>query len=125
MYRISVLMVAAGIGLAGCAQSSIQPMAKDTFKVATVAAPACGPNGARNVAFKTASVEVIRRGHDKFVIVGDSHNENFWSGNHGQDMVVRVIPESSPEARNALSAREQLGDNWQQTVSKGAPTTCG
>lgn len=110
---------------AGCAQSTIQPMAKDTFKVATNAAPACGPNGARNVAFKTASIEVIRRGYDKFIVAGDSSNENFWSGDHKQDMVIKVIPENSPEARNALSAREQLGDNWKEAIQKGAPTTCG
>lgn len=111
--------------VAGCAQSTIQPMAKDTFKVATRAAPACGPNGARNVAFKTASIEVIRRGHDKFVVVGDNSKENFWSGDHNQDMVIRVIAEGSPEARNALSAREQLGDGWQEALRKGSPTTCG
>ena len=99
-------------------------MSQDTFKVATTAAPACGPNGARNVAFKTAAVEVIRKGGDKFVLVGDSNNSNFWSGSHAQSMIVRIIPESSPEARNALSARGQLGADWQEIVSKGAPITC-
>lgn len=110
--------------LSACAQSSIQPMSQDTFKVATTAAPACGPNGARNVAFKTAAVEVIRRGSDKFVLVGDSNNSNFWSGSHDQSMIVRLIPENSPEARNALSARGQLGADWQAVVASGAPTTC-
>lgn len=110
--------------VAGCAQSTIQPMSKDTFKVATQAAPACGPNGARNVAFKTASVEVIRRGYDKFIVAGDSHDSDFWSGDHKQDMVIRVIPDQSAEARNALSAREQLGSNWKEVIQKGAPTTC-
>lgn len=119
-----VLSLAGAALLAACAHSSIQPMARDTFKVATNAAPACGPNGARNVAFKTAAVEVIRRGNDKFIIVGDNANEGFWSGNHQQDMVVRVIPENSPEAGNALSAREQLGPNWQEILAKGAPVTC-
>lgn len=111
--------------IGACAQTTIQPMSKDTFKVATQAAPACGPNGARNVAFKSASVEVIRRGHDKFVLAGDANESDFWSGNHKQDMVVRIIPEGSAEASNALSAREQLGANWQEAVQKGAPTTCG
>jgi len=110
--------------LAACAQSSIQPMSQDTFKVATTAAPACGPNGARNVAFKTAAVEVIRKGADKFVLVGDSNTSSFWSGQHEQAMIVRIIPENSPEAANALSARGQLGPDWQNIVSKGAPTTC-
>jgi len=39
-------------------------------------------------------------------------------------MIVKVIPENSAEARNALSARKQLGDNWQELVTEGAPTTC-
>lgn len=125
MKLVVVLSTGALLLVTACAQTSIQPMSKDSFKVATQAAPACGPNGARNVAFKSASVEVIRRGHDKFVLAGDSHNSDFWSGNHKQDMVVRIVPEGSPEATNALSAREQLGDNWQEVVSKGAPTTCG
>lgn len=124
--RFSLLFPALALGLiAGCAQTAIQPMSKDTFKIATNAAPACGANGARNVAFKSASIEVIRRGYDKFIILGDSHDSDFWSGDHKQDMVVKVIPESSPEARNALSARQQLGDNWQELLAKGAPTTCG
>jgi hypothetical protein len=112
------------LGAAGCATSSIQPMAKDTFKVATNAAPACGPNGARNVAFKTASIEVIRRGGDKFIVTGDNSESDFWSGDHQQGMVIKMIPEGSAEARNALSAREQLGPEWQTMLSKGAPTTC-
>lgn len=99
-------------------------MSQDTFKVATTAAPACGSNGARNVAFRTAAVEVIRRGGDKFILVGDTANSNFWSGSHGQSMIVRIVPESSSEARNALSARGQLGQDWQKIVSDGAPTTC-
>ncbi|MGR3621355.1 hypothetical protein [Pseudophaeobacter sp.] len=110
--------------MAACAQSSIQPMSKDTFKIATTAAPACGPNGARNVAFKTAALEVIRQGGDKFVLVGDTNNSNFWSGTHEQGMIVQVIPENSSKARNALSAREQLGADWQEIVAKGVPTTC-
>jgi len=122
--RLLLPCLALSAALAGCAQTSIQPMARDTFKIATQAAPACGPNGARNVAFKSAAVEVIRRGHDKFIIVGDNSNENFWTGDHKQDMIVKVIPENSPEARNSLSAREQLGATWQEAYAKGAPVTC-
>ena len=118
-----ILAMALG-ALSACAQSSIQPMSQDTFKVATTAAPACGPSGARNVAFKTAAVEVIRKGGDKFVLAGDTTNKDFWSGSYGQDMIVRMVPENSREAANALSARGQLGANWQQIVAEGAPTTC-
>lgn len=120
------------LAVAACAQTQIQPMSKDTFKVATHAAPACGPAGARNVAFKSAAIEVIRKGGDKFLILGDQTDSglqgNFYSGfnqNYSQGMVVKVVAEGSAEARNALSARETLGADWQEVVAKGAPTTCG
>ncbi|PYF06546.1 hypothetical protein C8J30_1261 [Rhodobacter viridis] len=120
----AALVLVIGLALSACAQTNIQPMSKDTFKVSTVAAPACGQNGARNVTFRTAAIEVIRRGGDKFIIVGDTANSEFWSGDHNQAMVVKVIPEGSAEARNALSAREQLGPTWQEALAKGAPVTC-
>lgn len=120
------------LAVAACAQTQIQPMSKDTFKVATHAAPACGPAGARNVAFKSAAIEVIRKGGDKFLILGDQTDSglqgDFFSGfnqNYSQGMVVKVVAEGSAEARNALSAREILGAGWQEVVAKGAPTTCG
>ncbi len=118
--------------LAACAQTQIQPMTRDTFKVATHAAPACGPSGARNVAFKSAAIEVIRKGGDRFVILGD-HSDSGLQGdflrgfqqNYSQGMVVKMVPKGSPEARNALSARETLGADWHAIVAKGTPTTCG
>ena len=109
----------------GCATSAIQPMSKDTFKVATNAESACGSNGARNVAFKTAAVEVLRRGGDKFIIIGDQSDSEFWTGAYKQDMVIKVISDGSPEAANALSAKAQLGPDWQKILAKGAPVTCG
>ncbi|WP_347268975.1 hypothetical protein [Paracoccus sp. (in: a-proteobacteria)] len=132
--RIHILTARAALVLAvaACAQTQIQPMSKDTFKVATHAAPACGPSGARNVAFKSAAIEVIRKGGDKFLIVGDQSDSglqgDFFSGfqqNYSQGMVVRLVADGAPEAGNALSARETLGADWQQIVAKGAPTTCG
>ena len=106
-------------------------MSQDTFKISTNAAPACGPTGARNVAFKAAAIEVIRKGGDKFIIVGDNTDMgmqgdifNGFNTNYSQGMVVRMIREGSAEASNALSARAQLGANWQQIVADGVPPTC-
>ncbi|TNJ40466.1 hypothetical protein FGE21_17770 [Phaeobacter sp. B1627] len=124
MGKKLILSLAAVVGLAACAQSNIQPMSKDTFKISTVAAPVCGPSGARNVALKIAAIEVIRRGGDKFVLTGGASQTDLWRGTHNQSMVVKVIPEGSSEARNALSARNQLGDNWEEFIAKGTPTTC-
>lgn len=121
---IRSLVIISAMAITGCTQTNIQQMSRNTFKVATQAAPACGPEGARNVAFKAAAIEVIRRGGDKFIIQGDREKSNWWTGDHNQDMVVRMIPNDSSEASNALSAREQLGPDWQSIVAKGVPTTC-
>ncbi|MDO5759383.1 MAG: hypothetical protein Q4P24_18520, partial [Rhodobacterales bacterium] len=117
--RVAAVLVA--LVVSACAQTDIQPMSADTFKVATSAAPACGASGARNVAFKTAAIEVIRKGGNKFVILGDQSDTglrgDIFSGFHqtyAQGMVVKMIPEKSPEARNALSARTTLGADWQE-----------
>lgn len=121
--------VALVLALGACAQTQIQPMTKDSFKVATHAAPACGPSGARNVAFKSAAIEVIRKGGDKFVILGDHTDSgmqgDFFSGfnqNYSQGMVIKMIPDNAPEAKNALSARETLGSDWQALVAKARRT---
>ena len=126
---VSVIAVTAL--LSACATTDVQPMSKDTFKISTNAAPACGPTGARNVAFKAAAIEVIRKGGDKFIIVGDNTDMgmqgdifNGFNTNYSQGMVVRMIREGSAEASNALSARAQLGANWQQIVADGVPPTC-
>lgn len=110
--------------LAGCATTDVQPLSQSSFKVSTRAAPACGASGARNVAFKTAAVEVIRRGHDLFVIKGDTTGYDGWSGVNQQGMVVQLVNPRSPEAKDALSARQTLGADWKTVVQEGAPITC-
>lgn len=131
MRLIPLVPAAFGLLLAACTQTDIQPMSQDTFKVATQAAPACGASGARNVAFKSAAIEVIRKGGDRFIITSDHADSGLtgdvFSGfhqNYSQGMVVRMIAANAPEARNALSARAVLGDDWQQVVAKGVPNTC-
>lgn len=110
--------------LAACATTEVQPLTKSSFKVATRAAPACGAAGARNVAFRTAAVEVIRRGHDLFVIKGDTTGYDGWSGVNQQGMVVQLVDPRSRDAEDALSARETLGADWQTAVQEGTPITC-
>lgn len=120
------------LAVGACTSTSVQPMSKDTFKVATDAAPACGSAGARNVAFTAAAIEVIRKGGDKFIILGDNTDTgltgNIFSGtlmnNYSQGMVVKMVAEGSAEAVNALSARETLGADWQTVVAEGVPNTC-
>lgn len=122
--------------LAGCAQTDIQPLTRTSFKVATSAAPACGPSGARRVANQAAAIEVINRGGDRFVFVGDQSGSrmtgmtyNAYTGfetynTHDQAMVVQMVQKGDGNYNDALSAREILGPEWQQKVSDGIPDTC-
>lgn len=120
----ALLAIALVASVSACAKTTIQPMAQDTFKVATNAAPACGPNGARNVAFKTAAVEVLRRGGDRFVIINANDQYDGWSGMHNQGLVVKLVAPNDPQFANALSAKQQLGPNWAQLINEGTPNTC-
>ena len=120
----TVLAAVGLVGLAACATTEVQPLSQTSFKVATRAAPACGAAGARNVAFRTAAVEVIRRGHDLFVIKGDTTGYDGWSGVNQQGMVVQLVDPRTNEARDALSAKHTLGADWQNVVKEGAPITC-
>ena len=119
-----VITLAAAVFLSGCATTSIQPLSRDSFKVDTSAESMCGPAGARNLAFQTAAIEVIRKGGDRFVIASDSTDFDGWTGTSRQGMVVRMIPTGSPEAANALSARETLGPDWARATRTGAPMSC-
>lgn len=120
------IFIAGALALAvtACATTDVQQLTKTSFKVSTRGAPACGSAGTRNVAFRAAAVEVIRRGHDLFVIQGDTTGYDGWSGVNQQGMVVQLIDPRSREAKNALSARQTLGADWQTIVNEGAPVTC-
>jgi len=121
---------------AACAQTSVQPLSQNSFKIATTAAPACGAQGARDVAFKAAAIEVIKRGGDKFIILGDQSGSRVTGGtfnpyggytvysSNNQDMIVRTLKASDPEFSNGLSARTVLGPEWQMIVSEGIGNTC-
>jgi hypothetical protein len=132
--RISVYMAVLLLG--GCAQTSIQPLTQTSFKVATEAEDFCGAQGTREIAFKAAAIEVIKRGGDRFIVVGDqsgsrpSGGQYFGYGvyqsynSNTQDMVIQIVAPSDPSYSNSLSARQTLGANWQTIVSEGIPQTC-
>jgi hypothetical protein len=124
MSKLVIALVAA-TALAGCA---------NTFQVTTTAAPICGAEGAQQIALKRAAIETIRRGYDKFVIVGGQggpsvvgHTPVYVYGSaayggapmvaHGQGL--KVFRDGDPAAENALSARQTLGPDWQEAAKKG------
>lgn len=132
----SYLFVTAGFLLSACATTDIQPLSATSFKVATEAAPACGRTGARKVANQAAAIEVIKRGGDKFVFLGENTDSrvtgmtyNYYTGfqtynSNEQGLVVKMLAKGEPGYNDALSARQLLGPEWQEIVAKGTPNTC-
>lgn len=132
----SYALVTAGLLLSACATTDIQPLSATSFKVATEAAPACGRTGARKVANQAAAIEVIQRGGDKFVFLGENTDSrvtgmtyNQYAGfqtynSNEQGLVVKMLSKGEPGYNDALSARQLLGADWQTIVAEGIPNTC-
>lgn len=77
MHQVSRVFVATLLsGLTACASSSVMDVASDTIVINTAAAPACGQRGAQDVAVKRAAYETLRRGYDKYVILGAQAQNN-------------------------------------------------
>lgn len=74
--RFSALIPFLTLALAGCASTSVTPVSKNQIIISTSAAPACGTSGAAKVASQMAAVETIRRGYQRFVILGAQRQNN-------------------------------------------------
>lgn len=152
--------------IAGCARAGVMPLAQDTIQITSSAAPACGRQGAQKVAFQRAAVETIRRGYDRFIIIGGqaetdirvigytptqaystgsatatgygnrataygsstttvTGGQPIYGGSHNQGLVVKMFRDGDPAGANALPARETLGPDWQDAVSKNKWTCWG
>jgi hypothetical protein len=72
----SGLLLLLGVQLSACASSSVIPLAQDTFQITAAAAPVCGVTGAQRIAAQQAAVETIRRGYDRYIIVGGQYQNN-------------------------------------------------
>lgn len=62
--------------LAACANSSVMDVDTDTIVISTSAAPACGQQGAQQVAVKRAAIETIQRGYDRYIILDAKAQNN-------------------------------------------------
>ncbi len=69
-------MLVVGLLLSGCASSSVMDLDRNTIEISTSAAPACGAQGAQQVAVKNAAIETLRRGYDRYIILGGQAENN-------------------------------------------------
>jgi hypothetical protein len=75
--RIETFALAAlALVMTGCASSSVMQLDANTVEISTSAAPACGSQGAQRVAVKNAAIETLRRGYDRYVILGAQAENN-------------------------------------------------
>jgi hypothetical protein len=133
------LAICAALALSACASSTTIPIAQDTFQLTARAAPACGAAGAERVAVRQAAAEVIRRGYDKYLVIGGQSQSTVvgttpiqvqrtyggaiaYGGNPivaaGQGLTIKMFKDGDSAGANALSARATLGPNWQEIASK-------
>ncbi len=70
---VTIFIVAA---LAGCARAEATRTSANTVMIDAGAAPACGTAGAARVAAKSAAVETIRAGYDRYIITGAAAQNN-------------------------------------------------
>lgn len=122
--------------VAGCVETSVQPLTQSSFKISTEAEDLCGAKGTREIAFREAAIEVIKRGADRFVVVGDQSKSEITGGmfttyggfdtygTNTQDMVIQIIQKGDARMNDALSARQTLGPDWQAIVAKGSADSC-
>jgi hypothetical protein len=136
MFKLPIILLSSALFLTACATTDIQPLSATSFKVSTDAAPACGKSGARKVANQAAAIEVIKRGGDRFIFIGENTDSrmtgvtyNQYSGfqsynTYEQGLVVQMLSKGQPGYENTLSARQILGADWQTIVAEGVPNTC-
>lgn len=62
--------------VAGCAETSVTPISRNEVIISTSAAPACGRTGAARVASQMAAVETLRRGFERYVVLGAQSQNN-------------------------------------------------
>ncbi len=127
--RKFIIAAAAGAFLAGCASSEVVRTSANTILIDAGAAPACGPGGASRVAAKTAAIETIKNGFERYVISGAAAQNNVTviatrsstivSGSHDRQLAVVMFRRGDPGFDNALDARQELGPNWQEIVKNG------
>ena len=62
--------------LSACAKSEMTRTSANSFMIDASAAPICGSTGAARVASKSAAVETLRSGYDRYIITGSQAQNN-------------------------------------------------
>jgi len=75
LKRVLLMLPLVG-ALTACAGAQATRTSANTMMIDAGAAPACGPGGAAKVAAKSAAIETIRAGYDRYIITGGQAQNN-------------------------------------------------
>lgn len=76
MTRGPAIVVVLSLALSACAGAQVTRTSQNTLLIDAGAAPACGGMGAARVASKSAAIETIRAGYDRYIITGGAAANN-------------------------------------------------
>lgn len=70
----SIFVLIFSLVLGACASSSVIPISQDMVRITSEGELDCGITSLQKMAFRQASVETIRRGYDRFIVIGAENN---------------------------------------------------
>lgn len=138
--------------LCACVETSVVPVAQNQIIINTSAAPVCRGTGAQDVAVKMAAIETLRRGFDRFIVLGTDRQDNtgvystgptyatttssgygysntqfggnmtIAYGTHDASLGVLLLKRGDPDYGRGADAKQVLGEKWQELLEKGVAT---
>ena len=99
--------------LTGCASTNVTPLSANTVLISTSVEPECGGQSADKLAFDRAAVETIRRGFDRFVIVGAQSSSDIYQ--------VGNMPVYADTSVTGQRVGQSVFLNGQTRISGGQP----
>lgn len=111
MRRIAAVITA--LIVTSCASSSVIPLTQDTLRISSEAELECGVSSVQKIAFQQAAIETIRRGYDRFIVIGDDHSRDIG------------VAGSTPAVAQTTGSTFGGGFNATTTYSGGSPLIYG
>ena len=103
------------------------PLSDSTARVLVEGASLCNQTEIQELAFHHAAITTIRHGYDRFIVqsadAGSRSAGRYGSQPHDA-FTIRMYREGDPEGKEALAAREALGEDWESIVESGGRKNC-
>lgn len=145
MRTVIFTLISSLLLLTSCTNTltSTIPLSKDVIQITATAIPECGETGAQKVALRTAAIETIKHGYDKFIVDSMDYQDNVratgrtpivkskdatgkitvsggqlvYGGSHNQRLTVKMFKGNDPKGKDAVSARKTLGPKWKKIIN--------